>query len=171
MHAQQARSLLLVAGSRDERTHLQRRVSRSLRMRNTIYRGWRDLPSDVQFTDVTVPRQGTRTGTSVPKDFRHVRRREPVNRLLPHTVDWILSLPTEVRPHLLASRFAHIANWLCSTWHDPEATRHCFDDLLTDRRGGRQGFPLVVLKELQHLRKYCRRIHREPEDRWHGYLR
>jgi hypothetical protein len=27
------------------------------------------------------------------------------------------------------------------------------------------------LKELQHLRKYYRRLHREPEDQWHGYLR
>ncbi len=124
-------------------------------MRNTIYRGWRDLPSS----------------TSEAKDFRHVRRRDPVNRLLPQTVDWVLSLPPKVRPHLLATKFARIANLLCSTWHDPDATQHCFDDLLTDRRGGRQGFPLGVLKELQALWRHYRRIHRQPEDKWHGYLR
>lgn len=146
-------------------------MSWSPRVRNTIYRGWRDLPSDVQLTDVTVPGHGTRTGTSEAKNFQHVRRRDPVNRLLPQTVDWILSLPPKVRPHLLASKFARIANWLCSTWHDPEATQLCFDDLLTDRRGGRQGFPLGVLKELQALRRHHRRIHREPEDPWHGHLR
>ena len=135
-------------------------------MKGSIYRGWRNLPSDVQFQDTTVTGGPGWTGDGSKEEPGHPRRADPVNRLLPRTVDWILELPPKVRPHLLSSKFARIANQLCSTWNDPEASRRYFADLMTDRRGRRQGFPLGILKELHALRRYYRYLHAEREDKW-----
>ena len=135
-------------------------------MKKSIYRGWRNLPSDVQLQDTTVTGGPGWAGDRSKEEPGHPRRADPVNRLLPRTVDWILELPPKVRPHLLASKFARIANQLCSTWSDPEASRRYFADLLTDRRGRRQGFPLGILKELHALRRYYRYLHAEREDKW-----
>jgi hypothetical protein len=48
--------------------------------------------------------------------------------------------------------YPRIANRIASAWRDSEAARASLDDLLIDRRGGRQGFPPFVLAELLHLR-------------------
>jgi hypothetical protein len=88
-----------------------------------------------------------------------MRRSQPVMVLLPHTKSWIVSLPEPVRPHALAAQFARIANLLCTVWDDPPACRRCFYELLVDRRGGRRGFPMAVLRELNVLSAYYVAMH------------
>ena len=79
--------------------------------------------------------------------------------LLPRTNNWIRSLPEQVRPHALAARFARIANFICAVWDDPPACLQYLEELLVDRRGGRKGFPIGVLRELNNLRAYYVTMH------------
>ena len=76
----------------------------------------------------------------------------PLNHLLPMTTRWAELLPELSRPVMLMRLYPRIANRLASAWRDVEAARAVFDDLLIDRRGGRQGFPPFVQAELMHLR-------------------
>ncbi len=85
---------------------------------------------------------------------RALRRAEPLNRPLPAALHWIGSLPASVQPLALLHQFPRIANRLAQAWNDEAALAECFDDLLTDRRGGRQGFPPAVQRELTLLREY-----------------
>lgn len=141
--------------------HACRIQAQDLAVRDSMYQGWRHLPSDVQYRDVTVT-GGPAVGRDISmRNFDAMRRAEPVNRLLPRTIDWILALPPKTRPHLLAAKFARIANVLCAAWKDPALCQVCLDDFLTDRRGGRSGFPRGIVRELHLLRRYYRKLHPE----------
>jgi hypothetical protein len=83
-----------------------------------------------------------------------LRRAQPLNRPLPATLEWVASLPTEVRPLVLLHRFPRIANRLAQSWSDNAALSEYFNELLIDRRGGRQGFPPDVRHELSSLREF-----------------
>jgi hypothetical protein len=63
-------------------------------------------------------------------------------------------LPAEVRPVALLRQFPRIANVVARAWNDAAEIQAVLDDLLIDRRGGRQGFPLDVTEELLVLRDY-----------------
>lgn len=127
-------------------------------MKESFYEGRHEHLTDIQLQDVTVTGvtawPPAAPGALAPDEAGGFRRAEPVNRLLPRTVDWILALPPQVRPHVLAAKYARIANLLCSTWNDPTACAAHFADLLTDRRGGRRGFPREIVKELHALRTH-----------------
>jgi hypothetical protein len=58
-------------------------------------------------------------------------------------------LPEQVRPNALATRVARIANFICAVWDDPPACRQYLEELLVDRRGGRKGFAIGVLREFE----------------------
>jgi hypothetical protein len=126
-------------------------------MSKSVYTGW-DASVPVNLHDVTVTKPGwsLRKGprATPPHDFARMRRLQPNTKLLPQTVDWLLGLPPKVRPHSLAKKFARIANNLCYLWSDAIACRRYFNDLLTDHRGGRQGFPAPIAQELLTLRRY-----------------
>jgi hypothetical protein len=87
-------------------------------------------------------------------DWASRRRAAPLNVLLNSTVRWAASLPTAVRPQVLMDRFPRLANLVAASWKEPLSFRACLDDLLTDRRGGRQGLPPDVRDELENLRRY-----------------
>lgn len=53
-------------------------------------------------------------------------------------------------PYRLEERFARIVNRIGALWLTPQLD-HYFDDLLVDRRGGRQGFPAEIMSELMAL--------------------
>jgi len=55
-----------------------------------------------------------------------------VNRLLSATVDWLASLPPNVRPLALATKFPRVANRIAKEWQEPSACRKDFDDLVYD---------------------------------------
>jgi len=91
---------------------------------------------------------------STPRDFKGLRRRQPLDDVLPVTVRWVAKLPEELRPVALLRQFPRIANVVACAWNDAAEIQTVLDDVLTDRRGGRQGFPLDVTEELLVLRDY-----------------
>lgn len=88
------------------------------------------------------------------RDWKLCRKAEPANVLLPTTRRWANELPTGIEPQALLRRFPRIANRLANAWTDPSACRLIFEDLLVDRRPGRQGFPPDVLHDLLRLRAH-----------------
>jgi len=109
----------------------------------------------------TVTGNGTRgTIRLAPEgqDFAHIwsnkRKAVPPKNLLPVSSKWLLGLPNNVRPYNLAAKYPRIANILALQWSKPAACRAYFNEILSDRRGNRKGFPAEVLRELKGLRDY-----------------
>jgi hypothetical protein len=69
-----------------------------------------------------------------------------------HCRAWLATLPAAAKPTQLCAAYPAVANRIALCWRDPVLTARVFDDLLLDRRGGRQGFPKPVASELLHLR-------------------
>lgn len=91
---------------------------------------------------------------------RNRRWRQPLDQQLPATARWVATLPSEIQPLALLQRFPRIANDLARVWHDDTELQLHLDELLTDRRGGRQGFPPEIHQELLMLREYSNRQRR-----------
>jgi len=85
-------------------------------------------------------------------DWSRRRKAAPLNTLLPFTWLWAKGLPAKVRPVALMDAFPRVANLLAANWKDPTAFYRYMGSLLIDRRGGRQGFPSEIRKELLSLR-------------------
>lgn len=66
----------------------------------------------------------------------------------------LVSLDAEMRPKKLAAAFPRIVNRMASLWRSPRQMDRYFEDLLTDTRGNRQGFPLGILMELTTLKEH-----------------
>jgi hypothetical protein len=81
---------------------------------------------------------------------------QPLDQQLPATARWAASLPMEVQPLALLQKFPRIANALARLWQDNAELQQFLDDLLTDRRGGRRGFPPEIHHELLVLREYSK---------------
>ena len=88
-------------------------------------------------------------------DWSPVRKKNPVNYMLPMTIRWLETLPQEVRPTALVTKYPRIANVLALEWNNAAACRAFFVELLVDHRGTRKGFPADVHRELTTLRDYC----------------
>jgi hypothetical protein len=72
--------------------------------------------------------------------------------LRPETRKWLVLLPEDARPEQLCVAYPRIANRLAMIWGNRPAVRAYFDDLLTDKRGGRVGFSPEINTELTRLR-------------------
>ncbi len=90
-------------------------------------------------------------------DWTSRRKGSPLETLLPMTERWMAALP--FRPLAIAATFPRIANTLTALWTRPDALWAYLNDLLVDKRGGRQGFPINVLGELEGLRAYYATLH------------
>ena len=91
----------------------------------------------------------------IPADAAKRRQNTTVvNRLLSSTIDWLASLPPNVRPLALATKFPRVANRIAHEWREPSSCRRDFDELVYDKRGTRRGFPPDVYVELLALRDY-----------------
>ena len=66
----------------------------------------------------------------------------------------LASIAAEARPTQLATKFPRIVNKMATLWKSKPQMDRYFEDLLTDTRGNRQGFPLGVLMELTTLKDY-----------------
>lgn len=66
----------------------------------------------------------------------------------------ISSLPEEIRPVQLPEQFPRICNRIAELWAEPELAIPFFDDLLIDNRGGRNGFPLMIIMEISKLKEH-----------------
>ena len=96
---------------------------------------------------------------STTEDWARRRAAEPASGLLRPTVAWAAGLPAEVQPTALLAKFPRVANLVAVLWKDPDSLRRYVDDLLVDKRGNRQGFPLDVLREIFELRGYFDELH------------
>jgi hypothetical protein len=74
--------------------------------------------------------------------------------LIPHAQRWLQRLPPEQRPTRLVLAFPRIANRLSLLWPSASLIDGYFDDLLTDKRGGRRGFPEDIGEEIARLQDY-----------------
>lgn len=95
----------------------------------------------------------------------------PVGRRVPRSCDealtgttrtWLRRLPARRRPLRLCERFPRVANRIAWCWSDVRLADQVLDDLLVDRRGGRQGFPPAIVAELRRLREFNDRLRAEP---------
>jgi len=82
------------------------------------------------------------------------RTASPVDYLLPASIDWLMSLPREVRAVALASKYPRIVNLIVQHWNNYDACCACFADLLADRRGNRRGFPADVHSDIRMLQEH-----------------
>jgi hypothetical protein len=82
------------------------------------------------------------------------RRQQPLEVLLGETIKWLAGLPAEVRPTSLPIQYVRITNTLARVWPDHRRCLQYLDDLLIDRRGGRQGFAFDVALEIAGLKDY-----------------
>jgi len=88
-----------------------------------------------------------------------LRRQMPMGEPLPITFRWMAKLPRRVRPFALLRQYPRIANMMAGMWPDPQAYHAYLHDLLTDRRGNRQGFPPEIVQELFALRVHYEQLH------------
>jgi len=95
------------------------------------------------------------------------RRPQPPEVLVADTIKWLASLPPDVRPTALPTQFVRIANALSRIWSDHRRCLEYLEDLLIDRRGGRQGFPFEVALEIAGLKDYYETtIHPTAQTAW-----
>mgnify|MGYP001094292421 CR=1 FL=1 len=80
------------------------------------------------------------------------------------TRTWLRRLPARRRPLRLCERFPRVANRIAWCWADARLAEQVLDDLLVDRRGGRQGFPPAIVAELRRLREFNDRQRQEPPE-------
>jgi len=109
-------------------------------------------------------------------DWAQVRSARTPERLLPDTERWAESLPPEMKPASLLAMYPRLANRVARAWRDANDVQDVLDDLLIDRRGGRQGFPTPVHADLVRLRSLieaprfansaCVRIHKAGSVVW-----
>jgi hypothetical protein len=79
----------------------------------------------------------------------------------------LASIEETARPKALAAQFPRIVNRMAKMWKSPVQMDRCLEELLTDTRGTRQGFPLDVLMELSTLKDYYQsRVFPTHRDVW-----
>lgn len=113
----------------------------------SIYKGFKQVPAYL-----VDERASADEPSAVEPPPVHLRRAQPVEKLLPRTIAWLDSLPDEVRPDALARQFGRIANVIAGAWNTPAECRNVLDALLADGRTNRKGFPPEVLRDIHRLR-------------------
>ena len=106
-----------------------------------------------------------------PADAWDALRRPPRHNdeaLTGTTRAWLRKLPAGRRPQQLCVHYPRVANLIAWHWRDAVRAHEVLDELLTDRRGGRVGFPQAIVHELRRLRDFNPRI--GEADQPPGYL-
>lgn len=116
--------------------------------------GWKDMNDVVQ----AVPRQHADNVAPQSKrepstDWTSVRKARPAEHMLPLTEKWFDGFPTARAPCALASQYPRICNLIAVQWNDHRGAPELFEELLTDRRGGRAGFPPAVRRDLVNVQE------------------
>jgi hypothetical protein len=97
-------------------------------------------------------------------DYSSRRKAKPATTMLRTTSEWLATLPGHVQPRELARQFPRIANSLCVMWKDTEPCKKYIEELLTDRRNGRRGFAVEIVREIEGLRTYRETIFPGSDD-------
>ena len=66
----------------------------------------------------------------------------------------LATIEESARPKELVALFPRIVNRMARLWRTPREMDRYFEELLTDTRGHRQGFPLSILMDLSTLKDY-----------------
>lgn len=101
-----------------------------------------------------------------PENWEEKRSASLDEPLSDATSAWMAELPDAVRPRQLALRYARLANRIAELWEDPARCGRLLDELMTDRRGGRKGFPLAIASELATLHEHYYRLHHDGKSPW-----
>lgn len=101
-----------------------------------------------------------------PENWEEKRSASLDEPLSDATSAWMAELPDAVRPRQLALRYARLANRIAELWEDPARCGRLLDELMTDRRGGRKGFPLAIASELATLHEHYYRLHHGGKSPW-----
>jgi hypothetical protein len=110
---------------------------------------------------------GTQSAAPVDQQFAQRRRPQPPEALAASTIQWLATLPSEVRPRQLPIEFTRIANAFARCWGDRRACIAYFDDLLVDRRGTRRGFPMAIMSEIASMKNHFESVlHPMPQTAW-----
>ncbi len=106
-------------------------------------------------------------GVKVPRVPRWVRLPPGQDDLAlrPAATQWLSSLPVLARPHKCAEHYPRIVNRLSRLWQSPLFVREYLDELVSDKRGEREGFPHGIKEELTQLRDYYNRTYPIQERR------
>ena len=126
---------------------------------------WQDEGFEFELTDIDEARRILDTesisqfdvATIVsPDHWKKLRRPKlPSDRALTgHAIDWLMALPSALRPERLSHEFPRIVNALAEVWEEPDQCQAAFDGLLCSQRKGRTGFPPAVLEELLALKNW-----------------
>lgn len=94
---------------------------------------------------------------TAPKSAAHptaAHRHQPQWVLEPRSIRLLDGLPPEMRLLGLRRAFPHVINSIAQHWGDPTGMQRTMQALLIDSRGGRQGFPADVRRELAELADY-----------------
>lgn len=107
-----------------------------------------------------------------PQAAAQLRRppREADQAINDGTRRWLRELPARRRPQRLCELYPRVANRIAWCWHDAALAAHALDDLLTDRRGGRRGFPPMIVRELLRLREFNAQQRVDAEPRVGGWF-
>ena len=99
------------------------------------------------------------TVTKTATNWEGKRKPGPAESLRTATIQWILKLPPHIQPRHLQVKYPRVANRIAALWSEEAGCESYLDDLLTDKRGGRKGFPLNVAQEVASIRDYYFRLH------------
>jgi hypothetical protein len=78
----------------------------------------------------------------------------------------LVTLDVRIPLTALPAHFPRVLNRVAEVWNRPTEADYVFDELLLDGRGGRQGFPSVVIEELTRLRAYHHVLYPQKVDPW-----
>jgi len=67
----------------------------------------------------------------------------------------------------LLKQYPRIANSIARSWANGAECESYIEDLLTDRRGHRTGFPVDVLEDILTLDEYCHGRYPQAPSVWH----
>jgi hypothetical protein len=99
---------------------------------------------------------GTTSGAAAQVDYSR-RRHQPQKDDLELSAAGqalLASIEESVQPKKVAALFPRIVNRMAKLWRTPREMDRYFEELLTDTRGHRQGFPLSILMDLSTLKDY-----------------
>jgi hypothetical protein len=132
----------------------------------SIYRKFNRIPPDELHHFERQRSASNESRLQDQSDWLPRRKANPYEKLLATTRTWCDALPQGLQPEELCARFPRIANGLASGWRDRDATMRYIDELLTDTRGDRQGFPANVLEELHALKAFYEELHSVRNEGW-----
>lgn len=101
-----------------------------------------------------LPPEGLERIQTFAPNYWEERRRKPQpsdRALTSEAMQWLLTLPADLRPREVCNRYPRVANAIAESWIHPERLQ-ILDAFLTDSRGNRRGFPPEVERELRALR-------------------